>query len=71
VERGKGVPKERDVNREVCEWEVGGLYEHAQPYIRAALMMGVLSRTVCSRVLWGRGGLQCRILGGDMVHFFG
>ena len=34
------------------------------------LMMGVFSR-VCSGVLWGRGGLQCRILGGVIVSFFG
>ena len=34
----------------------GGLYDHAQPYIRAALMMGVFS-CVCSGVLWGRVGL--------------
>ena len=34
------------------------------------LMMGVFSR-VCSGVLWGRGGLQCRILGGVIVYFFG
>ena len=48
----------------------GGLYEHAQPYIRAALMMGVFS-CICSGVLWGRVGLQCRILGGVIVSFFG
>ena len=48
----------------------GGFYEHAQPYIRTALMMGVFS-CVCSGVLWGRGGLQCRILGGVIVSFFG
>ena len=48
----------------------GGLYEHAQPYIRAALMMGVFS-CVCSGVLWGRVGLQCRILGGVIVSFLG
>ena len=34
------------------------------------LMMGVFSR-VCSVVLWGRGGLQFRVLGGDIVFFFG
>ena len=50
-------------------WE-GGLYEHAQSYIHATLMMGVFS-CVCSGVLWGRGGLQCRILGGVIVSFFG
>ena len=48
----------------------GGLYEHAQPYIRAALMMGVFS-CICSGVLWGRVGLQCRILGGVIVSFLG
>jgi hypothetical protein len=41
-----------------------------QPYIRAALMMGVFSH-VCSGVFWGRGCLSCRILGGDMGSFFG
>ena len=35
------------------------------------LMMGVFS-LVCSGVLWGRGGLQCLVLGGDIVFsFFG
>ncbi len=48
----------------------GGLYEHVQPYIRAALMMGVFF-CVCSGVLWGRVGLQCRILGGVIVSFLG
>ena len=48
----------------------GGLYEHAQPYIRAALMMGVFS-WICSGVLWGRVGLQCRILGGVIASFLG
>ena len=33
-------------------------------------MMGVFS-SVCSGVLWGRGGLQCRILGGVIVSFLG
>ena len=33
-------------------------------------MMGVFS-CVCSGVLWGRGGLQCRILGGVIVSFLG
>ncbi len=41
----------------------GGLYDHAQSYIHTTLMMGVFS-SVCSGVFWGRGGLQCRILGG-------
>ena len=48
----------------------GGLYEHAQPYIRAVLMMGFFS-CICSGVLWGRVGLQCRILGGVIVSFLG
>ena len=48
----------------------GGLYEHAQPYIRAALMMGVFS-CICSGGLWGRLGLQCRILVGVIVSFLG
>ena len=26
---------------------------------------------VCSRVLWGRGGLQFQVLGGNIVLFFG
>ena len=34
------------------------------------LMMGVFSR-VCSGVLWGRGGLQFRVLGGEIVPFLG
>ena len=34
------------------------------------LMMGVFSR-VCSRVLWGPGGLQFRVLKGDIVSFLG
>ena len=34
------------------------------------LMMGVFPR-VCSVVLWERGGLQFRVLGGDIVFFFG
>jgi hypothetical protein len=45
-------------------------YEHAQPYIRAVLMMGVFS-CVCSGVLWGRVGLKCQILGGVIVSFLG
>ncbi len=48
----------------------GGLYEHAQPYIRAALMMGVFS-CICYGVLWRRVGLQCRILGGVIVSVLG
>ncbi len=48
----------------------GGFYDHGHPYIRAVLMMEVFS-CVCSGELWERGGLQCRILGGVIVSFFG
>jgi hypothetical protein len=50
----------------VARWKEGFMIM----YIRAALMMGVFS-CVCYGVLWGRGGLQCRILGGFIVSFFG
>ncbi len=54
----------------VTWWKEGFMSMLSQSYIRAALMMGVFSG-VCSGVPWGRGGLQCRILGGVIVSFFG
>ena len=35
------------------------------------LMMGILPTSVPARMLWERGGLQFRVLGGDIVLFFG